>query len=187
MVDELQNRPVAGLCNSAGFGTSGIFHTLPLDREHEQVEVNVVAVHDLTHAVLPGMVTRGSGAVLNVASVAAFQPIPSMATYAASKAFVDSFSASVHEELRGTGVSCTSLCPGPVATEWAEIASAHEFSLKPAQVAPADVAAAAVEGMRTGTRQVIPGAVVKAMALAGSLTPHSVLLPALAKLRRALA
>jgi len=186
LIEELRTRPVAGLINNAGFGTSGAFHTLPMDREREQVELNVVAVHELTHAVLPGMVERGAGAVLNVASVVAFQPMPSMATYGASKAFVNSFSEAVHEELRGTGVSCTSLCPGPVPTEWAEIASAHEFSLRPAQVSPADVAAQAVDGMQAGARQVIPGTVVKLMAITGAITPHALLLPALRLARRAL-
>ena len=74
---------------------------------------------------------HGAGAVLNVASVVAFQPMPSMATYGASKAFVNSFSEAVHEELRGTGVSCTSLCPGQVPTEWAEIASAQAALSRP--------------------------------------------------------
>lgn len=186
LIEELRTRPVAGLCNSAGFGTSGAFHTLPMDREREQVEVNVVALQELTHAVLPGMVERGAGAVLNVASVVAFQPMPSMATYGASKAFVNSFSEAVHEELRGTGVSCTSLCPGPVPTEWAEVASAHEFSLRPAQVSPVDVATQAVDGMQGGARQIVPGTVVKLMAITGSITPHTLLLPALRLARRAL-
>jgi len=184
LVEELRARPVAGLCNCAGFGSSGVFHTLPLDREREQLEVNVVAVEELTHAVLPGMVSRGAGAVLNVASIAGFQPIPTMATYAASKAFVRAFSAAVNEELRGTGVSCTALCPGPVPTEWAEIASAQDFSFSLAQVAPADVAAEAVKGMRGGSAEVIPGAVVKLLALAGSFTPRPLLLPALKLVRR---
>ncbi len=117
LIEELRTRPVAGLINNAGFGTSGAFHTLPMDREREQVEVNVVAVQELTHAVLPGMVERGAGAVLNVASVVAFQPMPSMATYGASKAFVNSFSEAVHEELRGTGVEVSVVMPSVVNTE----------------------------------------------------------------------
>lgn len=84
---------------------------------------------ELTHAALPGMVKRGAGAVLNIASIAGFQPIPYMAVYSATKAFVLTFSEAVQEELHGTGVSVTALCPGPVPTEWAEIASAERFSI----------------------------------------------------------
>ena len=107
-------RTISGMCNCAGFGTSGEFKDLPLQRERDQVELNVVALLDLTHAFLADMVHAGAGAVLNVASIAAFQPLPNMAVYSASKAFVQTFSEAVHEELRGTGVSCTALCPGPV-------------------------------------------------------------------------
>ncbi|MUM16924.1 SDR family oxidoreductase [Mycobacterium sp. CBMA271] len=170
---------IAGLCNSAGFGTSGIFHEMPLDREREEIEVNVITLVALTHAAVAGMVARGTGAVLNIASVAAFQPIPYMATYAATKAYVQSFSEAVHEELRGTGVSCTVLCPGPVPTEWAEIASAERFSVPGVQVSPKQVSAAAIKGMLRGSRSVVPGAVPQAMTLAGRFTPRSLLLPAL--------
>ncbi|MBV0920135.1 SDR family NAD(P)-dependent oxidoreductase [Mycobacteroides chelonae] len=170
---------IAGLCNSAGFGTSGVFHELPLDREREEIEVNVITLVELTYAAVAGMVDRGTGAVLNIASVAAFQPIPYMATYAATKAYVQSFSEAVHEELRGTGVSCTVLCPGPVPTEWAEIASAERFSVPGVQVSAKQVAAAAIKGMQQGARSVVPGAVPQAMTVAGRYTPRSLLLPAL--------
>lgn len=176
---ELAAGAIAALCNCAGFGTSGTFHTLPLDREREELEVNVVAVMELVHAVLPGMIAQGEGAILNVASIAAMQPLPGLATYAATKAFVHSFSEAVAEELRGTGVSCTSLCPGPVPTEWAEIADAQALSVKPAQVLPADVAAAAIRGMRSGRRVVVPGRVPTLIATVGRHTPRNVLLPVL--------
>jgi uncharacterized protein len=175
----LGDDPVGGLCNCAGFGTSGTFHTLPLDREREEVTVNALALMELTHAALPGMVRRGSGAVLNVASIAAFQPVPGMAVYSATKAFVQVLSEAVHEDLRGTGVSCTVLCPGPVPTEWAEIADAEQWSVGVAQVSPRDVAEAGIEGMLSGRRSVIPGIVPTAMSLAGRFTPRAVLLPAL--------
>ena len=136
LVDRISRDPVAGLCNSAGFGTSGPFHTLPLEREKEEVVLNALTLMELTHAVLPGMVDRGAGAVLNVASVAAFQPMPGMAVYSATKAFVQTFSEAVHEELHGTGVSCTVLCPGPVPTEWADIADAQQWSVGLVQVSP---------------------------------------------------
>ncbi|MFC4942089.1 SDR family NAD(P)-dependent oxidoreductase [Pseudonocardia sp. GCM10023141] len=173
-------RTVSGVCNCAGFGTSGAFKDLPLQRERDQVELNVTALLDLTHAFLADMVTAGRGAVLNVASIAGYQPLPTMATYSATKAFVQTFSAAVHEELRGTGVSCTVLCPGPVETEWSEIASADAVMIGPAQVSPRDVAEAGIAGMIAGKRTVVPGLVPKAMSLAGHFTPRSLLLPGLA-------
>lgn len=170
---------VVGLCNCAGFGTTGRFDTLPRERELEQLEVNGAALVDLTHAFLGDMVDHGRGAVLNVASVAAFQPIPGMAIYSATKAFVQTFSEAVHEELHGTGVSCTVLCPGPVPTEWAETAGAEAVMIAPAQVSARDVARAGVAGMEHGRRTVVPGLVPKAMATGGRFAPRTLLLPAL--------
>ncbi|MGH3519394.1 MAG: SDR family NAD(P)-dependent oxidoreductase [Haloechinothrix sp.] len=186
LVDDLRatGRGIVGVCNCAGFGTAGTFGELPLERETEQVEVNSIAVLELTHAFLNEMVRRGAGAVLNVASIAAFQPIPGMATYAATKAFVQTFSEAVHEELRGTGVSCTVLCPGPVPTEWADIAGAQAVMIGPAQVSPKDVAHDAIVGMEEGKRSVVPGIVPKAMSIGGRFAPRSLLLPGLAFGRR---
>ncbi|MFZ1178221.1 MAG: SDR family oxidoreductase [Mycobacterium sp.] len=179
LADRLRNEPIAGLCNSAGFGTSGLFYTLPLERESEQVTLNALALMELTHAALPGMVERGAGAVLNIASIAGFQPVPYMAVYSATKAFVQTFSEAVHEELHGTGVSVTCLCPGPVPTEWAEIANAERFSIPIAQVSPHDVAEAAIGGMLHGKRSVVPGVVPKFVSTGGRFVPRSLLLPAL--------
>jgi uncharacterized protein len=177
LADRLRNEPIAGLCNSAGFGTSGVFHTLPLERESEEVTLNVLALMELTHAALPGMVERGAGAVMNIASIAGFQPIPYMAVYSASKAFVQTFSEAVHEELHGSGVSVTVLCPGPVPTEWAEIANAERFSVPLVQVSPRDVAEAAIGGMLVGRRSVVPGIVPKVVSTGGRFAPRSLLLP----------
>jgi len=179
LADRLTASPAAGLCNSAGFGTSGQFHTLPIERETEEVTLNALALMELTHAALPGMVDRHAGAVLNIASIAGFQPIPGMAVYSATKAFVQTFSEAVHEELHGTGVSCTALCPGPVPTEWADIADAQQWSIGLAQVSPADVARAAIAGMLEGRRSVVPGFVPKVVSMGGRFAPRSVLLPAL--------
>jgi short-subunit dehydrogenase len=179
LADRIGGSAVAGLCNSAGFGTSGQFHSLPIDREREEVTLNALALMDLTHAALPGMIDRRAGAVLNIASIAGFQPIPGMAVYSATKAFVQTFSEAVHEELHGTGVSCTALCPGPVPTEWADIADAQQFSIGIAQVSPADVARAAIAGMVEGRRSVVPGLVPKVVSFGGRFAPRSVLLPAL--------
>jgi uncharacterized protein len=179
LADRLTTSPVAGLCNSAGFGTSGQFRTLPIERETEEVTLNALALMELTHSALPGMVDRHAGAVLNIASIAGFQPIPGMAVYSATKAFVQTFSEAVHEELHGTGVSCTALCPGPVPTEWADIADAQQWSIGIAQVSPVDVAQAAIAGMLEGRRSVVPGLVPKVVSLGGRFAPRSVLLPAL--------
>ena len=125
------------------------------------------------------MVERGAGAVLNVASGAAFQPMPGMATYAATKAFVHSFSEALHTELSGTGVSVTTLYPGPVATEFGERAGfAPEQELPGILVVDAaDVARQAVDAMVAGRRSVIPGAGNKVTGLLGRYTPRTVLLP----------
>lgn len=179
LIERIGRDPVAGLCNSAGFGTSGPFYTLPLEREREEVVLNALALMELTHAALPGMVERGAGAVLNIASVAGFQPLPGMAVYSGTKAFVQTFSEAVHEELHGTGVSCTVLCPGPVPTEWADIANAQQWSVGIAQVSPGDVAEAAIDGMLEGKRSVVPGLVPKIVGIGGRFAPRSVLLPAL--------
>jgi short-subunit dehydrogenase len=177
--DHIASTAVAGLCNSAGFGTSGRFHTLPIEREREEVSLNALALMEFTHAALPGMIDRGVGAVLNIASIAAFQPMPGMAVYSATKAFVQTFSEAVHEELHGTGVSCTALCPGPVPTEWANIADAQQWSIGIAQVSPVDVAKAAITGMVEGRRSVVPGLFPKAVSLGGRFAPRSLLLPVL--------
>lgn len=100
---------VIGVCNNAGAGVAGRFHEVALERGNAAVRLNVEALHELTGAFLPAMVRQGTGAILNVASTAAFQPVPGLATYAATKAFVAAFSEAVHAELAGTGVSVTSL------------------------------------------------------------------------------
>ena len=177
LAERLRSEPVAGLCNSAGFGTSGVFQTLPIERESEEVVLNSLALMELTHAAVPGMVERGAGAVLNIASIAGFQPVPYMAVYSATKAFVQTFSEAVYEELHGTGVSVTVLCPGPVPTEWGEIASAQRFSIPVAQVSPGEVAEAAIGGMLAGKRSVVPGIVPKAVSIGGRYVPRTLLLP----------
>ena len=173
-------RTVVGLCNNAGFGTVTTLMNADLEREQDVVRLNVEAVHHLTGAFLPAMVERGAGAILNVASTAAFQPLPGFATYAANKAFVQSFSEAVHAELGGTGVSVTSLCPGFTHTEFGENAHAGdeeaalpEFLFTEA----ADVARAGIEAMIAGRRSAIPGQLNRATMIGGRLAPRSLLLP----------
>jgi short-subunit dehydrogenase len=116
------SRPVDVLVNNAGFGSDGFFHELPLEGELGQIELNVVALVRLTHAALPGMVARRGGGVLNVSSAGGFQPAPKNATYVATKAYVTSFSQSIHEEVTGHRVRVTCLCPGFTKTEFQQTA-----------------------------------------------------------------
>ena len=144
------------------------------------ISVNVDALHELTGAFLPRMVEQGAGAVLNVASTAAFQPLPGFATYAASKAFVHSFSEALHSELSGTGVSVTSLCPGFTKTEFEQRAGAEDAAAKLpgfTWMESDDVARQAVEGMIAGKRTVVPGVLNKAVSTSGRYVPRTVLLP----------
>src|SRR6185312_16916109 len=116
LIAALGDREVGVLVNNAGFGTYGPFAEIDADRERELVAVNVDAPVRLTHAVLPGMLARGRGGILNVASTIAFQPGTYQATYGASKAFVLSLSQALWAETRGSGVTVTALCPGPTRT-----------------------------------------------------------------------
>ena len=139
------------------------------------VELNAAALHELTLAVLPGMVERGAGAVLNVASLAAFQPLPRMATYAATKAFVQSFSEAAHEELAGTGVSVTALCPGATRTAFfaADGAEGATWLQRLGMPEAGPVAEAGWWGMKEGRRVVVPGARNKLSALMPRLVPRA--------------
>jgi uncharacterized protein len=173
-------RRVVGVCNNAGFGSVTTLLDSDLEREQQLVRVNIEAVHHLTAAFLRGMVDDGAGAILNVASTAAFQPLPGFATYAASKAFVQSFSEAVHAELSGTGVSVTCLFPGFTHTEFGERADAGDAErLLPGFLymeAP-DVARAGVDAMAAGRRTVIPGLKNRASMIGGRVVPRSLLLP----------
>jgi short-subunit dehydrogenase len=175
-------KTVVGLCNDAGLASYGLVHDLDARREGEMLAVNVVAAHELTLAFLPAMLERGEGAILNVASIAAFQPLPNMATFGASKAFLQTFSEALHGELAGTGVSCTTLAPGLSPAQMRALAGTNGSSEGARSSLPVeDVAAAAVRGMLRGRRSVIPGVANKALAAGGRFAPRSVLLPAARK------
>jgi uncharacterized protein len=173
-------RTVVGVCNNAGLGTVAALLEAGVEREQQVVRLNILAVHHLTGAFLPRMVENGAGAILNVASTAAFQPLPGFATYAASKAFVQSFSEAVHEELRGTGVSVTCLFPGFTHTEFGANAGAGDKERRLPEVlwmeAP-DVARVGVDAMAAGRRTAIPGLANRATMLGGRAVPRTVLLP----------
>ena len=169
---------VALLINNAGFGTSGPFVKGDRSRELEMVRTNVEAVVDLCALFMPAMARRGAGAVLNVASTAAFQPVPMQAAYAATKAFVLSFTESLHAELSGTGVAATALCPGPVKTEFADVAEIPGTDALPGVfwTSAEEVARTGIEGLERGKRVVIPGAVNRVGALGGHHAPRGLVL-----------
>ncbi|MGO1383973.1 MAG: SDR family NAD(P)-dependent oxidoreductase [Arachnia sp.] len=118
LVEKLDDLEIHTLVNNAGFGTMGMLGELERDRVVNEVELNAVALTQLTHAVIPKMVASGKGAVINVASLAAFQPMPGMATYAATKSYVLSFTSALWGEMMGTGVRVVCICPGPTDTSF---------------------------------------------------------------------
>jgi short-subunit dehydrogenase len=182
-IDDL-SLTVEVLCNNAGFGSAAPFVRLERERELEMLALNCEALVDLCGRYVPGMVERGRGAVLNVASTAAFQPLPGQSTYAASKALVLSFTEALHQEVESAGVAVTALCPGPVRTEFARVAGIEEVeSSTPSFLwaSAEDVAEAGVRGLEANDRVVIPGAVNRLTALAGQHTPRSVLLRGVAR------
>jgi uncharacterized protein len=179
------------LVNNAGFSTMGPVATSDPVAEMDMIEVDVMAVADLCSRFLPAMVERGRGAVLNVASTGAFQPLPGQAAYGAAKAFVLSYSESLSGELRGTGVHVSVLCPGPVETGFGERAGVTKEDAEAAlpkflwETAEA-VAAAGVEALVKGRVVAIPGHANQAGAILGRLTPNRILIPLLARSHPAL-
>ena len=174
------------LVNNAGFSTLGAVAKSDPDAEMHMLEVDVVAVADLCSRFLPGLVRRGRGGVLNVASTAAFQPLPGQAGYGASKAFVLSYTQSLAGELRGTGVTATALCPGPVHTGFGERAGfelheAEDALPKVMWVEADEVARQAVAGLDAGRLVVVPGIVNRVASVFAQVAPRSLLVPILAK------
>ena len=147
----------------------------------EMLEVNVMALTDLTRMILPGMVARGRGRVMLVASTAGFQPGPGMAVYFATKAYVLSFGEAIAEELRGTGVTVTTLCPGPTATNFSAVAGSNEIAFFNSTarhvMSAATVARLGYQGLKSGRRVVITGLLNRIVALGGRFAPHPISLP----------
>ena len=174
------------LVNNAGFSTTGPVHSSDPERELAMIEVDVATVADLCSRFVPGMVERGRGAVLNVASTAAFQPLPGQAGYAACKAFVLSYTRSLHGELAGRNVTATALCPGPVRTEFGDVAGftpeESEGALPSFMWESAEaVARCGVDAMTKGEPVAIPGTANRVSAMLATITPKRLLVPILAK------
>lgn len=172
---EAKGLPIDWLVNNAGFGTSGSFAELPLEREMEEIHLNIGALVTLARLYLPAMVARGRGQIVNLGSVGSFVPTPYMATYSATKAFILSFSEALASEVAGKGVGVLALCPGATKTEFQDVAgvaeNVPEFSYMTAEAVVRQAIAAAKSGKRT----LVPGWMNKIMIGSTRLTPRSVL------------
>lgn len=157
------------LVNNAGFGTCGRFEEIDPQREHDLMMVNVVALVDLTHALVPGMLKRGSGAVLNVGSTAGYQPSPYLSVYSATKTFVLNFSLALRQEYGGRGIKVTALCPGPVETAFFEVIGTRNAAVAGGFTLPEPVVRAALKALDRDRAYVTPGL---GNALMAHLTPR---------------
>jgi short-subunit dehydrogenase len=178
IVENLQSAEmvVDFLINNAGFGSHGPFAESEFARQAEMVEVNIRALMDLTRRLLPSMLARRSGRILNVASLAGFVPGPYMATYYASKAFVLSFSEALSAELRGTGVTVTAACPGPTKTEFGAVAGSERTNLFRTGYADAvSVASHGYRAMLAGKVVAVPGLANKLVVQMARLGPRAVM------------
>ncbi len=162
------------LVNNAGFGDYGLFHEREWSRTEDMMKLNSVALTQLTHLVVRDMVRRKSGRILNVASIAAFQPCPTTAVYAATKAYVLSFTEALHNELRGSGVTATALCPGPTRSGFQEAADMEGSALfrGAGVMSSSQVAAIGYRAMMRGKAVVIPGLLNKVLSQSYRFSPR---------------
>lgn len=180
LATELSERNVSILCANAGTATFGPVATLDVVGEKAQVQLNVLGVHDLVLAVLPGMVRRRAGGILISGSTAGNSPIPNNATYAASKAFVNTFSESVRGEVKGQGVHVTVLAPGPVRTELpdpAEQSLVERLIPDFLWISTEYTAKVSLDGLDRNKMRVVPGVTSKAMSVASGYAPRSIVSP----------
>ncbi len=170
------------LINNAGLGDHGLFEDSEWKRVQAMLDVNIAALTRLTHALLPGIIRSGRGAILNVSSIAGYLPMPKMAVYAASKAYVTSFTEALRGELRGTGVLVSALCPGPVETEFGlrakragedDALPAPDFLKRPVEQIVRD----GLRGLDRGRARTIPGLPLAVMMFLTALVPIFILRP----------
>ena len=164
------------LINNAGFGGFDDFVELPLHRQKEMLRVNIEALVELTHYFLPPMRKRRAGAVVNIASTAAFFPGPYFATYAATKAFVLSFSQALFVENRSHGVLVMAVCPGATATNFFEVAKMHTFAQQVRMQTPEQVVSEAMRALRNRRPVVVTGVPNKILAISSRFIPRVILL-----------
>ena len=170
--------PIDLVVNNAGFGTAGDFHGLDADRLGDEVELNVTALTKISNAALAAMALRGHGYLLNVSSIASFQPSPGLAVYAATKAYVTSLTEALHEEMRGSGVHVTALCPGLTKTEFQENSNTSEYESKFPDftwTSVASVAKAGLDGVAKNRAVVVPGLLYKGVAATSDVMPRALL------------
>ncbi|MDR0969992.1 MAG: SDR family oxidoreductase [Lentimicrobiaceae bacterium] len=170
------------LVNNAGFGDFGRFVERDVQKYHEMIALNIVTVMELTQRYAQKMLKQGHGQILNVASIAALQPVPLMAVYGATKAFVLSFSEAIRQELRNTGVTVTTLLPGPAATNFFNRAEANNVPLFRFMMSPAKVALDGYKAMLKGKRRAIPGFLNKCLAFVVRVLPGGFVLNMAVKL-----
>lgn len=171
------DQPVDLVVNNAGFGTSGVFHELDVDRLSGEVELNVKALTVLSHAALSAMVPRGRGYLMNVSSVASFQASPGLGVYAATKAYVTSLSEALHAEVNGAGVHVTALCPGLTKTEFQDHSNTTGLASRIPDLAWTTVEQVASTGLRdvASNRTIsVPGALYKVAVTSSDLLPRSI-------------
>ncbi len=180
LAGELARRDISILCANAGTATFGAVAKLDPEEEKAQVQLNVLGVHDLVLAVLPGMIARKSGGILISGSAAGNSPIPNNATYAATKAFANTFSESLRGELKNTGVHVTLLAPGPVRTE---VPDPDEASLVDRLIpdflwiSVEHTAQLSLDGLERNKMRVVPGLTSKAMSVASGYAPRAIVTP----------
>ena len=168
--------PIDLVVNNAGFGTSGVFHELDVDRLSDEVELNVKALTVLSHAALAAMVPRGRGYLMNVSSVASFQASPGLGVYAATKAYVTSLTEALHGEVKASGVHVTALCPGLTKTEFQDHSNTTGLALKVPDLAWTTVEEVASTGLRdvaSNKTISVPGALYKVAVTSSDLLPRS--------------
>ena len=170
------------LVNNAGFGTFGRFWEIAPGRDAEMVRVNCEAVVTLSRAFVPAMVARGRGGVINVASVSGFQPLPYTTVYAATKAFVRSFSDALHAELAGTGVNVLAVNPGPVRTDWHDVAG--DTRGVPAWIGAEQAVREALAAYERGARSIVPGRLPRLLYNASRLGPRPLQLRVIERMYR---
>ena len=175
---------VEWLINNAGFGSMGDFAELDLEHELQMIDLNISALVALTHRYLPKMRERGNGVIINVSSAASFQPIPFMATYAATKAFVTSYSQAIAEENRLHGIKVLALCPGATETNFFAAAGMNEaFQVKGIQT-PEDVVVTALKAVRRGRSLVVSGLANYIGSVFGTIVPDSLITRTIGKVLR---
>jgi len=169
--------PIDLVVNNAGFGTSGVFHELDVERLTDEVELNVTALTVLSHAALSVMVPRGRGYLLNVSSVASFQASPGLGVYAATKAYVTSLTEALHSEVDGAGVHVTALCPGLTRTEFQEHSNTTGLASRVPDLAWTTVEQVASTGLRdvaSNKTISVPGALYKLAVTGSDVLPRSI-------------